>query len=179
MGDYPGKKLGVEKKVVMVQPGYKIKIKTMTYFDHLYKEIFFWMKSHGYAWKELQYGIIDFPSGGKRLELLWRGIKQADDYSKFVIDCHIAADVSDVDVKLDNGKTAKMTKGTHEFRIGGYIEKNVEVWEGKILGDMQAKLYEIMIRDRLEQQKDIFYIEAHKFIDQMKHLLKYYPEPEK
>ncbi|MFH1972013.1 MAG: hypothetical protein ABIJ18_00885 [archaeon] len=166
-------------KIELVESGYKIKVKTAVYFDHLYKEIYFWMMHHGYEWKELQYGIIDFPKGGERLELLWKGVKQEDDYSTFVIECYMADDASDVEAQLENGKKVKLRSGTHEFRIGAYITKKIDVWEGKPFGNTQAKLYEMLIRDRLENQKTQLYVEAHKFIDNLKTILKYYPEPEK
>jgi hypothetical protein len=174
-----GKITSVNAIETLVPMGYKIKVKTMTYFDYLYKEVFFWMQHYGYDWKEINYGIIDFPNGGSRLEFLWRGIKQEDDYSTYIIECQLAAGVSDVKVKMESGKEAKMKSGTHEFRIGAYIKKNIDMWEGKPFADTQAKLYEMMIRDRLEEQKDDLYKEAHKFIDHLKALLQYYPEPEK
>jgi hypothetical protein len=169
----------VEEGVTLVEYGYKIKIKTTTYFDHLYKEVFFWLNHHGYQWKELSYGVIDFPNGGNRMELLWQGVKKEDDYSTFIIDCHLAADGADSKKKLDNGKEVKLRTGTHEFRIGAYIKKDISVWEGKLFGQQQAKLYEMLIRDRLEEQKTQLYVEVHKFIDVLKTILKYYPEVEK
>ena len=169
----------VNSKEDLVGMGYKIKINTTTNFGHLYKEIYYWMTHHHYKWHELTYGVIEFPKGGKRLEILWRGIKHADDYSDYVLEVHIAAGISDVKVELENGKTAKLQNGTHEFRIGATIQKNTDVWDGKPFAETQAKLYEMMIRDRLEHQKDELYTEAHKFIDHMKMLLKYYPETDK
>lgn len=172
-------KAGVKPIETLVPFGYKIKIKTMTNFDHLYKEIVFWMKHHGYEWKELTYGIIEFPKGGERMELLWRGIRKEDDYSTYIIECHLASATSDVKVKLDTGKEAKMKSGTHEFRIGATIEKNWQVWEGKPFAVQQAKLYEMLIRDKLENQKDEAMTLANKFINNLKAILQYYPEVEK
>ncbi|MAG77856.1 hypothetical protein CL616_00665 [archaeon] len=176
MGKKKEKITSVTRIEELVPFGYKIKVKTTTYFDYLYKEVFFWMQHYGYDWKELNYGIIEFPNGSARLEFLWKGVKGVDDYSTFIIDCQLAATVSDLKVKTERGKETKMKSGTHEFRIGAYIKKNVDIWEGKPFGNQQAKLYEMLIRDRLEEQKNDLYVEAHKFIDHLKALLEFYPQ---
>lgn len=169
----------VSDKITIVEYGYKIKIKTKTYFDYLYKDVYYWMGHHGYKWKELMYGVIEHPSGGKRIEIVWQGTKQVDDYVTYIINCHLAADGTDVNVKLDNGKETKLFTGTHEFRIGASIKKNTDFFEGKLLGDQQAKLYEMLIRDRLDNQSLEAYTEVHKLINHLKSVLQYYPELEK
>ena len=167
----------VEGEEAIVTYGYKIKAKATLNADDLYKEIVRWFEHFGYEWKELQYRKTDFPNGNYRLELLWQGIKKLDDYSKFVIDLHLAADLSNVEVKAETGQTGKRQKGTFEFRSGANIIKNVEVWEKKPFGKFQARLYDVLIRNRIDQQKTDAYLEVHKLYDELKAFLMIYQTP--
>ncbi len=164
-------------KEAIVEYGYKIKAKATLNADDLYKELYRWFEHYGYEWKELQYKKQDFPNGGFRLELLWQGIKKLDDYSKFVIDLHLAADLTNVEVKSETGQTGKRQKGTYEFRSGAAIIKNVKVWEKKPFGKLQAKLYDVLIRNRIDQQKTDAYLEVHKLYDELKAFMMLYKTP--
>ncbi|MBT4416662.1 hypothetical protein HOC80_01010 [archaeon] len=157
--------------------GYKIKAKATLNADDFYKEIYRWFEHHGYEWKELQYKKIEFPGGNYRLELLWQGIKPMDDYTTFVIDLHLAADLSNVEVTAETGQKGKRQKGTYEFRSGANIIKNVDVWKGKPFGQIQAKLYDVLIRKRIDQQKTDAYLEVHKLYDELKAFMMLYKTP--
>ena len=86
----------------------------------------------------------------------------------------MAADMADVEVTLDGGKKVKRQKGGLEFRSGATLKKNVDLWEGKAFGNMQAKVYEMLNHDRLEAQKGELYGEAHKLYDELKAFMMLY-----
>ena len=169
-------------KETIVTMGHKIKAKGTYNLDDLYKELHKWFAHYGYSWYELQYRKIDFPNGGYRLELLWQGIKTMDEYSKFVIDLHLAADLSNTEVTTETGQKAKRQKGTIEFRAGAEIQKDTKSWEkspiGKLfggsVGKFNAKLYDALNRTRLDQQKTDCYVEVHKLFDEIQAFMMIY-----
>ena len=158
----------VKDKEDIVAYGYKIKAKGTYYMDDLYKELFRWFAHYGYEWREIQYKKTTNPNGSYRLELLWQGEKELDGYASFVIDLHLAADLTDVEVTADTGQKGKRQKGTLEFRTGAYIKKNVGVWKDKKFGQFQLRLYDVMSRAKLDQQKNDAYVEVHKLYDEIK-----------
>ncbi len=158
----------VDDEITIVPMGYKIKSKGTFNLEDLYFELHLWFEHHGYSWKELEYKKIVFGGGAERIELLWTAEKKVDDYTNFVIDLNMAADTSKVEVALDGGKKVKRHKGGIEFRSGAKIKKNVDVWKGKAFGNVQAKVYEMLINDRIGAQKGELYAEAHKLYDELK-----------
>ncbi len=174
MGDSE-KITSVSKEIPIVPGGYKIKSKGVFNLEDLYVELNLWFEHHGYKWKELEYKVVARGGGAQRLEIIWKGVREVDDYTNFEISLNMGAEISDVEVNLDGGKKVKRQKGTIEFRSGATIKKNVDVWEGKILGNVQAKVYEMLIHERLEAQKAELYVEAHKLYDELKAFMMLYP----
>jgi len=169
------------KEEMIVKFGYKIKAKGTYNMDDLYKELFFWTDHYGYKWYELQYRKIDMGNGAYRLELIWLYEKELDEYSTFIIDLHLAADLSDVEVtSKDTGQKGKQQKGTIEFRAGAKIKKNTDVWKKSLIGKIpqirsfNAKLYDVLNRERLNQQKEDCYTEVHKLFDELKAFMMIY-----
>tara|TARA_Y100000310_G_C20598040_1_gene771531 strand:- start:531 stop:1046 length:516 start_codon:yes stop_codon:yes gene_type:complete len=165
---------GVKDKEDIVKFGYKIKSKGTFFMDDLYKELYKWFEHYGYDWKEIQYRKTTNPNGSYRLELLWQGEKELDGYASFVIDLHLAADLSDVEVTSDTGQKGKRQKGTIEFRTGAHIKKNIKVWEKKKFGKFQLRLYDILSRAKLDDQKTEAYVEVHKLYDEIKAFMMLY-----
>ena len=164
----------VDKKIPIIKDGYKIKAKGVYNLEDLYVELKQWFEHMGYAWKEIEYKVVAQKGGGQRLELLWQGKKEVDKYSSFIIKLNLGADISDVEVTLDNGAKVKRQKGTLEFRSGATIERNIDVWKGKFMGNILAKFYEILIRDRLKAQEGQLYGEAHKLYEELKAFMMIY-----
>ena len=164
----------VPKEVAVIKDGYKIKAKGVYNVEDLYVELNQWFEHMGYAWKELEYKVITGKGGSQRLEILWMGIKKVNDYSTFVIRLNLGADITDVEVTLDNGAKVKRQKGTLEFRSEAKILRNTAVWQGKFMGNFFAKLYELIIRERLTFEKLQLYGEAHKLYDELKAFMMIY-----
>lgn len=158
----------VKDKEVIIKPGYKIKANGTFNIEDLYIELYQWFVHMGYAWKELEYKVTVKPGGVQSLELLWEGRKKIDDYSTFVIPLNLWASVVDVEVQLETGAKVKRQKGTLEFRSGAWILRSIEVWENRLMGNVVARFYEILIRERLLEQETQLYGEAHKLYDELK-----------
>lgn len=158
----------VPKEITVVKDGYKVKAKGVYNLEDLYVELNQWFEHMGYAWKELEYKVIAGKGGSQSLEILWQGVKKIDDYTTFIIKLNLKADISDVEVTLDTGAKVKRQKGTLEFRSGAYILRDTSVWKDKIMGNLFAKLYEILIRDRLKAQAVQLYAESNKLYDELK-----------
>lgn len=174
MADNSPEITSVQSKAVIIKDGYKIKAKGVYNLDDLYIELNQWFEHMGYQWKEIEYKVIAGKGGSQRLEILWQGRKDVDKYSMFVIRLNLGADISDVEVVLEGGAKVKRQKGTLEFRSEAYIQRNVNVWQGKVMGNLLAKLYEILIRDRLKSQEGQLYAEAHKLYDELKAFMMIY-----
>ncbi len=164
----------VPGKIVIIKDGYKIKAKGVYNLEDLYVELNQWFVHMGYDWKELEYKVVAGKGGSQHLEILWQGIKEEDKYTTFIIRLNLAADISDTEVTLDGGAKVKRQKGALEFRSEAYIKRNIGVWEGKFMGNILAKLYEILIRDRLRNQSAQLYLEAHKLYDELKAFMMIY-----
>ena len=136
--------------------------------NDLYLELYLWFTHHGYKWKELEYKILEFGGGKKRSEILWECSRKVDDYTTYVIDLAMAADTSDQEVTLEGGKKVKRQKATLEFITTAEIKYNKDIWKGKPLAQYQAKVYTLLIHDRLEGQKGELWEEVHKLIDELK-----------
>lgn len=164
----------VPDKIVVIKDGYKIKAKGVYNLEDLYVELNQWFEHMGYAWKEIEYKVIMGKGGFQRLEILWQGTKKVTDYTSFVIRLNLGADISEVEVTLDNGGKVKRQKGALEFRSEAYILHNRDVWKDKIMGNQLAKLYEILIKDRLQAEFGQLYGEAHKLYDELKAFMMIY-----
>ena len=164
----------VPDKMDIIKDGYKIKAKGVYNLEDLYVELNQWFTHMGYNWKELEYKVIMGKGGSQRLEILWEGKKKVTDYTSFVIKLNLGADISEVEVTLDNGAKVKRQKGTLEFRSGAWVLHNRDVWKGKMMGNYLAKLYEILIRDRLKAEMGQLYGEAHKLYDELKAFMMIY-----
>ena len=164
----------VPHKIPVIKDGYKIKAKGVYNLEDLYIELSQWFFHMGYAWKELEYKVITGKGGLQRSEILWQGIKKIDDYSTFVIRLNLGADITDVEVTMDNGGKVKRQKGTLEFRSEAYIQRDVNVWKNKFMGNVLAKLYEILSRERLRAQVLQLYGESHKLYDELKAFMMIY-----
>ncbi len=169
-------------EVTIVKSGQKIKAKGTYIMDDLYKELYKWFEHYGYKWYELQYRKIDHGGGSYRLELLWQAEKTLDEYSTFIIDLHLAADLSKTEVTTETGGKAKRDKGTLEFRTGAMIKRNTEVWEKSAIGQLMggqvgkfnAKLYEVLNKTRITQQIEDCYVEVHKLYDEIQAFMMIY-----
>ena len=164
----------VSNKIVIIGDGYKIKAKGVYNLEDLYVELNQWFIHMDYKWKELEYKVVTGKGGSQHLEILWEGEKEVDKYTSFIIRLNLGADISDVEVTLDGGAKVKRQKGALEFRSEAYMKKNIDVWKGKLMGNTLAKLYEILIRDRLKAQGGQLYGEAHKLYDELKAFMMIY-----
>jgi hypothetical protein len=169
-------------KETIVKPGHKIKAKGTYNVDDLYKELYKWFDHYGFKWYEIQYRKLDMGGGKYRLELLWQADKTLDEYSNFIIDLHLAADLENVEVTSETGQKGKKQKGTLEFRAGAEIKKNTQAFEkssigqlmGGAVGKFNAKLYDVLNRTRLEQQKTDCYVEIHKLFNEIQAFMMIY-----
>ena len=164
----------VPNEIEIIKDGYKVKAKGVYNLEDLYVELYQWFTHMGYEWKEVEYKVIAGKGGFQRLEILWQGVKKVDDYTTFVIKLNLGADISDVEVTLDTGAKVKRQKGTLEFRSGAKILRNRDIWKDKFMGNTLAKLYEVLIRDRLKAQGGQLYGEAHKLYDELKAFMMIY-----
>lgn len=164
----------VSDKITIIKDGYKIKAKGVYNLEDLYAELNQWFIHMGYSWKELEYKVVAGKGGSQHLEILWQGIKKVDDYTTFVLRLNLGADISEVEVTLEGGAKVKRQKGALEFRSEAYLKKNTDVWKGKLMGNKLAKLYEILIRERLNAQAGQLYGEAHKLYDELKAFMMIY-----
>jgi len=164
----------VAGKIVIIKDGYKIKAKGVYNLEDLYVELNQWFVHMGYDWKELEYKVVSGKGGAQHLEILWEGQKKVDDYTSYVIRLNLGADISDAEVTLDGGAKVKRQKGALEFRSEAFMLRNKDVWKGKFMGNWLAKLYEILIRDRLKAQGGELYGEAHKLYDELKAFMMIY-----
>ena len=164
----------VPDKVEIIKDGYKIKAKGVYNLEDLYLELHQWFDHMGYVWKELEYKMVMGKGGSQRLEILWQGTKEITKYSSFVIKLNLGADISEVEVTLDNGGKVKRQKGALEFRSAAWIARNTDAWKGKVMGNKLAKLYEILTRDRLNAEKLQLYGESHKLYDELKAFMMIY-----
>ncbi|MBT3323563.1 hypothetical protein HN681_04515 [archaeon] len=150
----------------------KIKSKGIFNVEDLYVELYLWFKHYGYVWSEIEYRKIMFPGGGYRLEIVWMGKKNLNDYNTFQIHLILGADVKgDVEVQLEGGKKVKRQQATLEFKSWGDLYTNDKIWKGRTFGKQMQKVYEIMTKDRLEQYKEDTYIEISKLYDELKAFL--------
>lgn len=164
----------VPGKIVIIKDGYKIKAKGVYNLEDLYVELNQWFTHMGYKWKELEYKVVAGKAGSQHLEILWEGEKEVDGYTTYIIRLNLGADISDAEVTLDGGAKVKRQKGALEFRSEAYIKREIGVWKGKFMGNQLAKLYEILIRDRLRAQSGELYGEAHKLYDELKAFMMIY-----
>ncbi|MDP3728965.1 MAG: hypothetical protein Q8R18_05965 [bacterium] len=164
----------VPDKIEIIKDGYKIKAKGVYNLEDLYVELNQWFTHMGYDWKEIEYKVVAGKGGSQHLEILWQGVKEIGGYSTFIIKLNLAADITDVEVTLDGGAKVKRQKGTLEFRSAAYIKRNINIWKGKFMGNILAKLYEILIRDRLRAEEGQLYGEAHKLYDELKAFMMIY-----
>ncbi len=164
----------VPSKIVIIKDGYKIKAKGVYNLEDLYVELNQWFEHMGYSWKEIEYKVIMGKGGFQRLEILWQGTKKVTDYTTFVIRLNLGADISEVEVTLDNGGKVKRQKGALEFRSEAYLTRDTSVWKDKFMGNQLAKLYEILIMDRLKAECGQLYGEAHKLYDELKAFMMIY-----
>ena len=164
----------VPAKIQIVKDGYKIKSKGVFNMEDLYLELYLWFQHHGYAVKDLEYRVVQRPGGPNHIEIFWNGKKIVDDYTSYIITLNVGADLSDVEVTLDGGKKVNRQKGMLEFRSGARIERKTDVWEGKLLGNMQAHVYDMLIQDRIKAQKAELFMEAHKLYDELKAFMMLY-----
>ena len=172
--DLTEKITSVPASIQIIKEGYKIKSKGVFNIEDLYLELYLWFQHHGYAVKELEYRIVYRPDGVKHTEVLWQNTRVVDEYTSFTITLNLSTDLSEAEVTLEGGKKVTRQKGTLEFRSGARIDRKVDVWEGKVLGNVQAKVYELLIRDRLRAQKVELYTEAHKLYDELKAFMMLY-----
>ncbi len=170
-----GDAIEIGKKVEIIEDNYKIKAKGTYNLEELYIELKNWFEHMEYNWNELEYKQVINRDGSKGLEILWLGVKKIDDYVTFKIKLNLgAASITDAEVKLETGATVKRQKCTLEIKSAAYIEKNTEYFKGKFLGKYLPQLYEILIRDRLKDQKETLYLEAHKLYDELKAFMMIY-----
>ncbi len=163
----------VPEKLTVVPSGYKIKGQGLYDIKELYMEIYRWFNHYEYAWKETKYRHVEKPGGEMQIEIWWKGVKEVDDYCKFVIELQMQAFVRDVEAEK-KGIKQKLQKGSIEFRTGAYIQKNVKKFGKGQVGLVFAKLYEILIRNRLEKYQELLYTEAHKLYGEIKAYLEFY-----
>jgi len=162
-------------KVNIIEDGYKIKAKGTYNLEELYEELKNWFEHMGYKWLELEYKQVINRDGSKNLEILWQGEKEIDDYVTFKIKLNMnITGINDTEIKLETGATVKRQKCTLEIKSGAWIEKNVDYFKKKLLGKYLPQLYEILIRDRLIDQKQTLYLEVHKLYDELKAFMMIY-----
>ena len=170
-----GEPVEIGKKIDIIEDGYKVKAKGTYNLEEFYVELKNWFEHMGYAWTELEYKQVINRDGSKNLEILWLATKKIDDYVNFKIKLNMGiTGVNDTEVKLETGAMVKRQKCTLEIKSGAWIEKDVEAFKGKFLGKYLPQLYEILIRDRLKDQKQTLYLEAHKLYDELKAFMMIY-----
>ena len=170
-----GDPIKIDEKVTIIEDNYKIKSKGTFNLEELYVEMKNWFEHMDYKWYELEYKQVINRDGSKNLEILWLGEKKIDDYVTFKIKLNMnITSINDVEVKLDTGATVKRQKCSLEIKSGAFIAKNLKPFEKKWLGRYMPQLYEILIRDRLKDQKQTLYLEAHKLYDELKAFMMIY-----
>jgi hypothetical protein len=164
----------VKEKIVVVKQGYVIKSKGTFNLEDLYMELQIWFEHMGYKWQEIEYKYEVYKNGETNNEMVWVATKDVTKYSTFEIRLSLQAIGNTIEVQMENGAKAKRFKGTLEFRTGADIKRHLELWAGQPFGAYQAKLYEILTRDRLKEERDWLYLEAHKLYDELKAFMMIY-----
>jgi hypothetical protein len=152
----------------------KIKAKGVFNLEDLYVELYYWFRHFKYMWKEAEYRHMNWAGGAYRLEVIWYGEKDLDDYHHTTIKLVLAADVKDVEVTLDGGKKVERQKATFEFRTQNMFTKKRSIFDGRPLGKLQMEVYEIMIKDRTEQFETDSFLEAQKLYDELRSFMMLY-----
>jgi len=173
--DLIGKPIEIKNKVDIIEDGYKIKSKGTYNLEEFYVEIKNWFEHMGYTWYELEYKQVINRDNSKNLEILWEAVKKIDEYVTFKIKLNMnITGINDAEVKLDTGATVKRQKCTIELKSGAWIEKDLKMFDKMFIGKYLPQLYEILIRDRLKDQKETLYLEAHKLYDELKAFMMIY-----
>lgn len=171
----------IKEKIEVMPSSHKIKVKAVLELDDLYKECYRWFEHFGYAWREVQYSQIENPNGTKSTEIFWECTREVEDYITFFIELQFQIlGYSEVEVKF-NGGTKAMQKGTMEFRGGAWIVKKTEAWKNekggwKPFGQLMARIYDILIRAKLEDYEDILFDEVHRLYNEIRTYLKAQPQ---
>jgi len=164
----------VKKEIVVVTQGYVIKAKGTFNLEDLYMELQIWFEHMGYKWHELEYKFEVYKNGDTNHEMVWLATKDVTKYTTFEIRISLQAIGTSIEVQMENGAKAKRYKGTLEFRTGAKILRNTKIWAGKPFAPFQAKLYEILSRDRIKEEKDWLLLEANKLYDELKAFMMIY-----
>ncbi|MEA3378443.1 MAG: hypothetical protein U9Q69_02270 [Nanoarchaeota archaeon] len=154
--------------------GYKIKAAGSFDFQELYQELQRWVTYNGYTWQETKYRIVENPGGSKQVEIKWICPKEIDDYITFTIKMDLQVFHSDIEANVD-GVKKKLNKGSYEFRLGAKYEKDWDVWENRMFGNIMKLIYEkILIRKRIEAFEDMLFAEVHELFNEIKAYMKLY-----
>ncbi len=157
--------------IEIIPDGYKIKASAVLDMEELYVEMQRWFTHTGYSWTERKYLVSDQPSGAKLHEISWICTRKVDEYVKYILNVHIKATISVVEVSIEQSKK-NMHKGSIEFRFKGDMIKDVEIWKKKMFGKFLRLIYErVLIKKRLNEYEDILENESKALFDEIKEYL--------
>lgn len=151
---------------------YKLKQDSIFDLGELYKSIFRWFDINEYTFYEKEYNDIDEPKG-KHLEIYWYTEKKIDAYVKFVIEVsYLVLGLQSIELEK-GGVKIKTNKGSIEFRITAYLQKDYEDrWSKTGAQTKMRYLYDrFIIRKRLNKLGDELIKDVNSLIDELKAFL--------
>ncbi|MDO8556564.1 MAG: hypothetical protein Q7R96_05330 [Nanoarchaeota archaeon] len=146
----------------------KIKASTIIDLDEFYKRLWRWFVNNGYGKPyETDYREFDQGGGVQNLEIRWECTKDVDHYTKMVIVIDMFfVGLKEAEIEKGGVKT-KLIKGTYEFRITAYVEK--EGFSGSWMMDKMQEVYDKFVaRKRLDKYSKECKVEADQLIAEMK-----------
>ncbi|HLD02634.1 MAG TPA: hypothetical protein VJC07_02975 [Candidatus Nanoarchaeia archaeon] len=162
-----------------ISEGYQVKQKSVFDLDDLYLTLHNWFLFYGYNRNEVEYKVMETESY-LRVEMRWENERKAGDdpYVKLHINMGLVITGLDKTEVVKDGVKIKMDKGTVEFRLTAFMEKDPEgKWSSSPFMRKIRELYDkYIIRDRLESYKKLLATDERALINEIRsflHLYKY------
>lgn len=156
-----------------ISEGHQIKQKSIFDFDDLYLTLHNWFLFYNYTRNEVEYKVID---AANRVELRWENKRDIDHYVRLHIHMGLVITGLDKAEVVKDGVKIKMDKGTVEFRITAFMEKDYTGdWSKTPFRKKIREMYDkYIIRNRLEQYKKLLATDERNFMHEIRSFLSLY-----
>ncbi|MBS3153235.1 hypothetical protein J4426_01575 [Candidatus Woesearchaeota archaeon] len=151
--------------------GLKIRYQGITDFGNLYKYMKLWLEDRGFAdEKKLETKYTERRFGDrKNLEIMWNCSTSISNYVSYQMQVtFLVLGLTETEVQIGDIKR-KLDKGDFELRIIGYVKVGEGEWNDYTF--LERVYYNLVVRKRIEEYKQDYYIILYKFVGYIKEFL--------
>src|SRR3990167_8204038 len=161
----------MEKFYITPKGGLKIRFQGAADFGNVYKFMKLWLEDRGFAdEKSLETKYTERRFGErKNLEIHWKGVHEISNYVSYHIEVtFLLLGLSETEVQIGDIKR-KLDKGDFELKIIGHVKVGEGEWNDYTF--LERVYYNLVVRKRIEEYKQDYYIILYKFVGYIKEFL--------